>query len=136
MPTNTSRVSRRSRTLAVLAVATLGGGLLVSGPAHSAPSTGTVTYSGTVDCGTRFPNTVPTEVTLSAGNGPVADSVDNNGQASGSYGPVDLTAPVGKKFTLRVTVNCESPGGNTSTFHPNKAQSGRHDGDDVTLNFS
>ncbi|MFC9925222.1 hypothetical protein [Streptomyces sp. NPDC127190] len=135
MPTNTSRIVHRSRAVAVLATATVGS-LLVVGPAHSATTTGTVSYSGTASCATRFPNTVPTEITLNAGQGPAADSVDNNDQSSGAYGPVDLTVPVNKAFTLRVTVNCETSGGTTHSFHPSVKQSGLKDGKDITLNFS
>ncbi|MEV5875697.1 hypothetical protein AB0L75_15980 [Streptomyces sp. NPDC052101] len=140
MPTNTSRAFHRSRTLAVFAAATAGG-LLFAGPARSAPAvdTGTVHYSGQVSCASKFPNAVPTKVTLkvpAVGKSVSDDNLDNNGQVTAPYGPVDLTVPVDTRFSLRSTVTCTVPGGKSHQFNTKITEPDLSDDDDVTLNIS
>ncbi|WP_030346603.1 hypothetical protein [Streptomyces sp. NRRL S-1022] len=139
MPTNTS--SRRYRTLAVGAVAAAGG-LLFAGPAHSAGlghptglEPGTVTYSGSVSCAGKFPNTVPTRVTLQALGSSVSDEVDSQSQPNAPYGPVDLVVPVNANFKLAITVTCTVPGGKSRQFHLKINQHDLSDDDDIRLNL-
>ncbi|MGW0884016.1 hypothetical protein [Streptomyces sp. NPDC002671] len=135
MSTNTSRVFRRSRTLAVFAAATAGG-LLFAGPAHSAVETGTVHYSGQVSCASKVPNAFPSKVILRAPGHSVSDEVDNNDQVTAPYGPVDLIVPVNAKFKLGVTVTCTIPGGKSHQFNTKVTERDLSDDDDVSLNFS
>ncbi|QTE01084.1 hypothetical protein [Streptomyces cyanogenus] len=139
MPTNTS--SRGYRTLAVCAVATAGG-LLFAGPARSAVpehpaglEPGTVTYSGSVSCAGKFPNTVPTRVTLRALGSSVSDGVDSQSQPNAPYGPVDLVVPVNTNFKLAVTVTCTIPGGSSHQYHLKINQHDLSDDDTITLNL-
>ncbi|MGW0770856.1 hypothetical protein [Streptomyces sp. NPDC002676] len=139
MPMHSARISRRSRTLAAVAVAATGG-LLFAGPLPSAQAVdvGTVTYSGNVSCEGRYPApnlSVPTKVTLSGGQGSISDGVDNNGARTAPYGPVDVKVPLDANFQLRVVVTCKVPGHQVNKFNRSITQSGLDDEQEITLNL-
>ncbi|MFH9550983.1 hypothetical protein ACIBAH_26080 [Streptomyces sp. NPDC051445] len=137
-----SHMSAKSRAIAAVAAASIGGSVLIVGTAPPAAAVDlvTVTYKGTVSCETRYPNdnSRPIKVTLS--NGPTAaprtatDTIENEGKRTADFGPTDLVVPEDAKFQLAVAVTCKAPSSKAKKpFNVKFEQNNLQDEDDVVL---